>query len=136
MKMDLLNHKIVRFFVVGGGTALAYVLLYLGFLALDVVQVAANGIAFLLAVVLQYAGQSVFTFGQPLKNYNQICRFCVMVGLGFVASAIITGPIALMSGLTAWAAAAIVTVLLPVQNYIFMTLWVFAAPISRTEIRT
>lgn len=134
--MGLLGHKLVRFGIVGGGTALAYVLLYLMFLEMGVAQVAANGIAFLLAVLLQYAGQAAFTFGQPLKDRSQISRFCVMVGLGFVSSAVITGPIAMMSGLSAWAAAAIVMVVLPVQNYIFMTLWVFASPISKTEIRT
>ena len=133
--MGLLRHKLVRFAIVGGGTALAYILLYMAFLAVGLPQVVANGVAFLLAVILQYAGQAAFTFGQPLQDRKQISRFCVMVGLGFVSSALITGPISLMVGLTPWVAAAIVTVLLPIQNYIFMTLWVFVSPISKTEIR-
>lgn len=132
--MSILRHKLVRFAIVGGGTALAYVLLYLAFLAFGLGQMLANGMAFLLAIVLQYAGQARFTFGQPLNNRAQIIRFCVMVGLGFVTSALITGPIAPLAGLPDWAAALVVTITLPVQNYVFMTLWVFAVPASRREI--
>ncbi len=132
--MSVLRYKSVRFALVGGSTALAYVLLYLAFLAFGFAQGLANGTAFLLAILLQYAGQARFTFGQPLNNRAQIIRFFVMVGLGFVTSSLITGPIATLAGLPNWAAALIVTITLPVQNYIFMTLWVFASPVSRTEI--
>jgi len=57
-----------------------------------------------------------------------------MVCLGFASSALITAVLPALIGVPDWAAAALVTVCLPVQNYIFMTLWVFAAPFSRTEI--
>jgi putative flippase GtrA len=124
--MQILQHKLIRFGIVGGGTALAYVLLYLTFLAADLPQVLANGLAFLLAVMLQYVGQAAFTFGRQLNDFGQILRFVVMVGLGFASSA--------LTGTPDWTAAAIVTVYLPVQNYIFMTLWVFASPFSKTEI--
>lgn len=132
--MRLVQHKLVRFAIIGGGTALAYIVLYLALLAMGLPQIAANGIAFLIAVILQYAGQASFTFGRQLNDRAQIVRFAVMVCLGFVSSALITAIIPAMTGLPDWAAAAIVTVYLPVQNYIFMTLWVFAAPFSRTEI--
>lgn len=133
--MDFLPHKILRFAIVGGGTALVYVLLYLGFLATGLPQAIANGIAFLLAVMLQYVGQSVFTFRERLKNGAQIMRFATMVALGYVSSALITGPIAAMTGLADWVAAALVAVLLPVQNYFFMTLWVFASARAKTDIK-
>jgi putative flippase GtrA len=132
--MRLLQNKLVRFGIVGGGTALTYVLLYLMFLAAGMPQIAANGIAFLLAVMLQYAGQASFTFGRQLNDRIQIIRFAVMVCLGFASSALMTAVLPDLIGLPDWAAAALVTVYLPVQNYIFMTLWVFAAPLSRTEI--
>ncbi|MBQ0805492.1 MULTISPECIES: GtrA family protein [unclassified Sulfitobacter] len=132
--MQILQHKLIRFGIVGGGTALAYVLLYLTFLAADLPQVLANGLAFLLAVMLQYVGQAAFTFGRQLNDFGQILRFVVMVGLGFASSALITAVLPAMTGTPDWTAAAIVTVYLPVQNYIFMTLWVFASPFSKTEI--
>jgi putative flippase GtrA len=132
--MRILQSKLVRFGIVGGGTALAYVALYMTFLAIGMPQIAANGTAFLLAVMLQYAGQASFTFGRQLNDRIQIVRFAVMVCLGFASSALITAVLPALIGVPDWAAAALVTVCLPVQNYIFMTLWVFAAPFSRTEI--
>lgn len=132
--MRLLQHKLVRFAIIGGGTALAYIALYLAFLAAGLPQVVANAIAFGLAVTLQYAGQASFTFGRQLNDRAQIIRFAAMVSLGFIGSALITALLPALTGLPDWAAAAVVTIYLPVQNYIFMTLWVFAAPLSRTEI--
>jgi putative flippase GtrA len=132
--VSIFQHKLFRFCLVGGGTALVYVLLYLAFLAADVPQVFANGFAFGLAVMLQYAGQAAFTFGRQLNDFGQILRFAVMVILGFVSSALITSVMPVLTGLPDWAAAAIAATYLPVQNFILMTLWVFAVPFSRTEI--
>lgn len=123
---------VVRFALIGGLVALTYFLLYLGFLQLGMTRGIANGLAFLLAVCLQYAGQAGFTFGKRLDDPLQILRFMVMVGLGLVVSGLITGVIPPAFGLADWIAAATVTVVLPVQNYIFMTVWVFAEQ-QRTE---
>jgi putative flippase GtrA len=132
--MRIFQHKLVRFCLVGGSTALVYVLLYLAFLAADVPQVFANGFAFGLAVMLQYAGQAAFTFGRQLNDLGQVLRFAVMVVLGFVSSALITSVVPSLTGLPDWAAAAIAATYLPVQNFVFMALWVFAVPFSRMEI--
>ena len=133
--MRLLQHKLIRFAVIGAGVAGAYVLLYLGLLATGLPQAIANGLAFLLAVMLQYVGQAAFTFKQQLNDGAQIIRFAAMVALGFFTSALITGPVAAATGLADWIAAATVTVILPVQNFVFMKFWVFASPRSKTEIK-
>ncbi|SFS85652.1 GtrA-like protein [Sulfitobacter marinus] len=132
--MPISDYKLVRFCLIGSSTALAYVLLYMAFLAMDVSQVLANGFAFVLAVMLQYVGQAAFTFGRPLNDFGQILRFGVMVVLGFVSSALITSFLPDLMELTDWAAAVIAALYLPVQNFVFMALWVFALPLSRTEI--
>ena len=108
--------RLLRFALVGGGVAVLYILLYLTFLRIGLPQVAANAAAFLLAVLVQYAGQAGFTFGKRLGDARQILRFCIMVALGLITSALITGPLAGPVGLTDWLAAALVTVLLPVQT--------------------
>jgi len=133
--MRHLHHKLIRFAVIGAGTALAYVLLYVGLLATGLPQTVANGLAFLMAVMLQYIGQAAFTFKQQLNDAAQIIRFASMVALGFITSALITGPIAVTTGVVDWIAAATVTVVLPVQNFVFMKFWVFASPRSKTEIK-
>jgi len=123
-------HQMIRFGIVGLAVALTYIFLYLTFLAAGAPQIFANGAAFFLAIVLQYTAQAAFTFQRSLADRTQIIRFSVMVSLGFVTSALITGPIASWTGLADWTAAFAVILLLPVQNYILLSLWVFAAPSS------
>lgn len=118
--------QVLRFALIGGLVALSYLLMYLAFLALGMPRGLSNGLAFFLAICLQYAGQAGFTFRKRLYDSPQILRFAVMVGLGFVMSALITGWLGPRLGLANWMAAAIVTVVLPVQNFVLMTLWVFA----------
>ena len=122
--------QLLRFALVGGLVALAYVAGYLLLLALSVPQMLANGAAFLAAVALQYVGQAGFTFRRKLADRAQVLRFIVMIGLGLMTAALITGWLAAPLGLPDWAAALAVALILPVQNYIFMTLWVFTKPRS------
>lgn len=116
----------VRFALIGGLVAIAYVTLYLGLLFLGVPQVVANGAAFVCAVGLQYFGQAGFTFRRRINDRAQMLRFVAMIGLGLMTAALITGPVARASGLADGLAALIVILVLPVQNYAFMTLWVFS----------
>ncbi len=126
--------QFVRFAIVGVLVALSYIGLYLMFLALGVPQVLANAAAFLLAIMIQYIGQGRFTFGKTLRDRDQALRFVAMVGLGLLTAAIITGLIAPVTGLADWLAAAAVAVVLPIQNYIFMSNWVFKKPERGAEV--
>ncbi|SHK86664.1 Putative flippase GtrA (transmembrane translocase of bactoprenol-linked glucose) [Roseovarius marisflavi] len=117
---------ILRFGVIGVAVAGVYVLLYLALQGLGLPQAGANALAFGIAVLVQYAGQARFTFGRRMADTAQIVRFGVMIALGFVTSAVITGVIAPQMGLADWLAAVTVTVILPVQNFVLMTLWVFS----------
>lgn len=120
--------QLFRFALVGGIVALTYIALYLLFLAVGMPQIAANACAFLLAIAVQYVGQGRFTFGKRLKDREQGLRFVVMVSLGLLTAALITGWIAKIVGLSDAIAALIVTVVLPVQNYLIMSNWVFKNP--------
>ena len=120
--------RISRFALVGILVAALYVLLYLGFLAAGLPRWAANTLAFVLAIIAQYGGQAQFTFRKRLNDGGQLLRFGVMTGLGFVTSALITGVLAPAAALDDWVAAVAVTLILPVQNFILMTLWVFHTP--------
>lgn len=121
--------QMLRFSLVGGIVAVVYVLAYVVFLELNMPQASANGVAFLLCVVVQYVGQTWFTFRQPLGVPDQLFRFTCTIAAGWVVSALITGAIGPALGFAPWLCAAIVTVVLPVQNYIIFRLWVF----SRSE---
>jgi putative flippase GtrA len=118
--------QLVRFALVGGLVALAYVAGYLLLLALSVPQMLANGAAFLGAVGLQYVGQAGFTFRKKIADRAQALRFVVMIALGLVTATVVTGWLAPALSLSDWAAAVAVALILPVQNYTFMTLWVFS----------
>ena len=92
------TRRISRFALVGVLIAALYIVLYLAFLHIGMPRGAANVAAFGLAIVAQYGG------------------------------CLITGLIAPTLALDDWFAAAAVTVILPVQNFILMTLWVFSHP--------
>jgi len=120
--------RIFSFALIGVGVAVLYVVLYLAFLRSGLVQGAANALAFGIAVTVQYAGQARFTFHRQLNDPPQILRFGLMIAGGFFTSALITGIVASHFMLATWIAAIAVTVILPIQNFIFMTLWVFSSP--------
>ena len=61
-------------------------------------------------------------------------RFGLMITGGAVTSSLITGVAAPYFTLPPWAAAVIVTLALPVQNFLFMSLWVFAKPNARRHV--
>jgi putative flippase GtrA len=116
----------LRFALVGGLVAMLYIALYLVFLQIGFAQPVANALAFLLAVAVQYVGQAGFTFQSRLNDAPQITRFVLMIGCGLITSAIITGAVGPLLSLPDWAAALAVTLILPLQNYVIMTRWVFA----------
>ncbi|MEP2920157.1 MAG: GtrA family protein [Sulfitobacter sp.] len=120
--------RIIPFALIGVGIALLYVVVYLAFLRIGLVQSAANALAFGIAVTVQYVGQARFTFHRQLNDPRQILRFAIMIAAGFLTSAFITGGIAPYFMLAPWIAAVAVTLILPVQNFVLMTLWVFCTP--------
>lgn len=122
----LLNIELLRFALVGGSVAVAYVVAYVLLLNLGMAVVMANAVAFGLAIVLQYFGQAVFTFRRTWSEAGQMARFATMTGLGFVVSCLITAGLAPVAGLSALQAAMIVAVWLPIQNYVLMKIWVFS----------
>lgn len=118
--------QFLRFAVVGTVVAVLYVLMYLAFLALGLTQPVANFLAFLVAVSVQYVGQTWWTFRKPLGRPEQIIRFGCTIGLGFLVSAGITGVLGPMLNWPDAVSAAVVAVVLPVQNYLIFRIWVFA----------
>ncbi len=120
------SSAMLRFAAVGVGVAALYVAIFVGLAALGLSRGLANVAAFGLAVAVQYVAQSLWTFRKPLDASAQALRFAVAIGLGLVVSTLITSGLGPRLGWPAWMAAGLVTVVLPVQNYLFFRLWVFA----------
>jgi putative flippase GtrA len=120
--------RIICFALIGVGIAALYLVLYVSFLHAGLVQGGANALAFGIAVTVQYAAQARFTFHRPLNDRRQILRFGLMIIFGFLTSALITGSIASHFMLAPWSAAIAVTLIIPVQNYLLMSLWIFSNP--------
>lgn len=129
----LLDIILVRFAIVGVTIAAIYVLVYVALLRLGTPGLWANGLAFAIAVAAQYAAQTLFTFRTDLANPQQAMRFAAMIGTGLVTSTMLTQWIAPAMGLPGMVAAIIVTIILPVQNYILMKAWVYTDPSTRSE---
>lgn len=118
--------QFLRFAIVGTVVAGFYVSIYLAFLALSLDQPLANFLAFLIAVTVQYVGQTWWTFRKPLGRPDQIVRFACTIGLGYLVSAGITGFLGPVLDWPAYVSASVVAVVLPVQNYLIFRIWVFA----------
>lgn len=129
----LIEPRFVRFALVGGFVALVYIGCYVALMRLGLYQPLANGLAFAICVAVQYVGQTLYTFRQNLAVPTQIVRFLIMICCGLVVSALITGGLAPAIGLTDWVAAVVVSVVLPVQNYIFLKLWVYTGLEAASE---
>ena len=124
----LRDHRLCSFALVGGTSAGVYVSLYLMLSYGGLMPELANVLAFGCAVLVQYVGQAKVTFRKKLNDHRQMIRFGLMVTGGVATSSLITGGIAPYFTLPPWVAAVIVTLALPVQNFVFMNLWVFAKP--------
>jgi putative flippase GtrA len=98
---------LIRFAIVGVTVAALYVMLYVGFLSLGLAIWAANALAFGIAVLVQYVGQTAWTFRHQLAEPGQALRFCITIGLGFVTSAILTGLVGSALDWPSWLAAGI-----------------------------
>jgi len=130
----LSQRTFLRFAVVGTGVAALYFLGYLTLLSLGLAVPLANFLAFVLAVLVQYVGQTAWTFRRPLALPDQISRFAFTISIGLLVSALITGTLGPGLGWSNWISAAVVTVVLPVQNYLFFRIWVFSesnVPVER-----
>jgi len=134
VKMKQETRSIVfRFAVVGTIVAACYVILYLTLLAMGLSQPFANIVAFLTAVAIQYVGQALWTFRRSLAIPRQIGRFLGTIGLGLVVSALITSVLGPSFGWSSWVSAVLVTLVLPVQNFIFFRIWVFTETETSSE---
>lgn len=129
----LARHRAARFAVVGASVAAIYILLYLGLQAQGLARPVANIAAFLFAVAVQYVGQTLFTFRRRLAVPAQMSRFIGMILLGLLVSALITGRLGPALGWPDWLAAAVVTVVLPVQNYLILKIWVYSEKYASSE---
>ncbi|WP_170769552.1 GtrA family protein [Ruegeria lacuscaerulensis] len=119
------TRRIFRFAVVGTGVAVYYFLTYLGLLRLVGSPWIANALAFGTAILIQYIGQSVWTFGKPVMAPAQFGRFLCMIGIGLVVSSTITGVLGPRFGLSQPVTAGLVVIVLPVINFVILRLWVY-----------
>lgn len=117
--------RIVRFSLTGLSVAALYVMGFVSLVGAGVPTVAANTIAFLLAVLFQYVAQTSWTFRKPLKDRVQGFRFVITVGLGIIYSSVISSLVGPSIAWPHWFAASLVAVTLPIINYCVFRFWVF-----------
>lgn len=130
---QLLDRSIVRFAIVGVCVAGIYILGYLALLASGIAQPIANISAFLLAVLIQYFAQTIWTFRKSVKQPRQAARFVVTITLGILVSTLVTGRIGPMLGWADWLSAGVVATILPIQNYIIFKVWVYRPSDNQSE---
>ncbi|MGI9388553.1 MAG: GtrA family protein [Boseongicola sp.] len=123
------NRQGLRFAIVGLLVAAFYVVAYSVLVSAGLSNVVANIVAFLSAVIIQYLGQTSWTFRKPLKVRRQWLRFGVMISVGLIYSTLITNNVAPPLGWPASVAAFVVAVSLPVINFLVLRFWVYNKPV-------
>ena len=131
--MRLFDIEFARFAAIGAGVAAFYVVGFAALSAAGMSAYLANTIAFFAATALQYAGQGAFTFRRRLVDVAQAARFVAMTGTGYLVAVAVTAGAGPALGWAPWQAALVVALWLPIQNYVFMKLWVFAYPNNEQE---
>lgn len=131
MKRRLL--LLIRFGMVGVTVAASYALAYhVQFTLIGMGRFAANLIAFVLAIVLQYLLHATFTFkDRRVADGRQVMRFGTTVFAGYVISVVVTSILVPRGVLGEAVGTAVVVLLLPVVNLIVMGLWVFGERATR-----
>lgn len=125
--MNIDYARLFRFCVIGFLVAVVYVSLYTLLYRVGVDPFTANSLAYILAVIVQYVGQTVWTFRRQLWDGQQSVRFFTVIGLGLVYSSLVAGDLGPSLGWRPWVSAGLVAVTLPVLNYISFRLWVYRA---------
>lgn len=118
--------EIVRFAVVGVVVAAVYFVLFVVLVQTPLSEFMANTVAFCIAVALQYALQSTWTFRKDMADTAQAGKFLATIGIGFCLSGAISAGLGPMLNWPPAVTALVVVVTLPVSNFILFKLWVFA----------
>lgn len=126
--------RLFRFGVTGFVIAVVYVAGYTALYHSGVQPVAANGIAYGVAVAIQYVMQTVWTFRRPLFDGAQSFRFFAVIGIGLAYSTVLASMIGPALGWRPWVAAGLVAVTLPILNYICFRLWVYRPEVPKENV--
>ncbi|HBH00112.1 MAG TPA: polysaccharide biosynthesis protein GtrA [Rhodobacteraceae bacterium] len=127
----MIHASIVRFAIVGMGTAIIYIALFTGLAGIDTPTALANIAAFSIAIAFQYLGHSIWTFQNRFMSASSVYRFAMTIILGLGVSTLIVSVVGPSLNLSHFSSALIVQVVLPVINYILFRFWVFVSTSHR-----
>jgi putative flippase GtrA len=117
--------RLLRFSIVGVCVALIYYVLFLLLRMVETPRMIASTVAFGVAVTVRYFAQTSWTFGARPSNRRHATRFLIMVTTGAILSAAITALIGPALNAPDYLSALVVVVVLPVFNYLVMSIWVY-----------
>ncbi|WP_380877566.1 hypothetical protein ACFB49_13370 [Sphingomonas sp. DBB INV C78] len=121
----MIGRKIGAFGLVGGASTLAYIALALGFGRLGLHAVAASFAAYLVGMVISYAGHRHLTFASRRPHSEALPRFVLVnlfgVGLSLAAPFLLT----VTFGLPPAVAVATTTILVPLASFVGHNRFVF-----------
>jgi putative flippase GtrA len=119
--------RIVRFFMVGGASTLAYILLALAGEALGLAVVIASVAAYALCIPFAYLGHRHFTYGSDRPHREASPRFVALNLLGLGISAGAPWLLCDVAGLPPFAGVFTAAVLVPLASFAGQSLFVFPA---------
>ncbi len=124
--------RIIRFGFVGIAATVVYVgSSFAGIEVFGVPPVAASVLGQVLSTFVSYFGHAVFSFRVEPSHQLYLMRFLLISVLTFALNIIVTWLIADALGLSPRIAIAVVTVLIPIANYLANRFWVFLPGLRR-----
>lgn len=128
LMLMLTKHSDAVFFViVGTTTAFVFTSLIFIFEQLGFVSLYASITAYILAVIFQYLGHTIFTYKRRILHQTQLYRFITINLIGLVISVLMIDYITPYAGLSRTISAFTLTLFLPMFNYVFFRFWVFSS---------
>ena len=128
------SKKFLRFVGVGGAaTACQYLVLALLVELLDTRAAIASCIGYGAGAAVSYVMNRLWTFKTDLTHAQNLPRFVVMIGIGFLLSFVVMRALVDVAGMNYLLAQALTTGIVMVSNYLLAASWVFIVSGEREE---
>jgi putative flippase GtrA len=126
--------RFLRFICVGGAATLCqYLVLALFVELLDTKAAVASSIGYGAGAAVSYVMNRLWTFKTDLSHTQNLPRFFVMIGIGFLLSFVVMRALADVAGMNYLLAQALTTGIVMVSNYLLAASWVFIVSGEREE---
>lgn len=120
----IINHRAIRYLIVGGSNTVISLLLYYFFVIIGINYLIANAICFVIGVILGYTLNAIVVFKHPVK-YRALIKYSRVYITSFLISSLMLYCLVKFGGINKIIAQIITVSLITVVNYLMIKKLVF-----------